>query len=42
MEIYCEHDRNLTVQCISIKLSAGVTHDEKISPIDLQGQRSRS
>ena len=29
--------RNLTVECISVKLGTGVTYDERISPIGFSG-----
>ena len=38
----CEHDRNLTVVCLFIKLGRHVQYDERMNPIDFGGQRSRS
>ena len=37
----CEHDRNLTVVCLFIKLGRHVHYDERINPIDFGGQRSK-
>ena len=38
----CEQDRNLTVVCLFIKLGRHVHYDERMNPIDFEGQRSRS
>ena len=37
----CEHDRNLTVVCLFIKLGRHVHYDERMNPIDFGGQRSK-
>ena len=37
----CEHDRNLTVVCLFIKLGRYVHYDERMNPIDFGGQRSK-
>ena len=38
----CEHDRNLTVVCIFIKLGRHVHYDERMNPIDFRGQKSKA
>ena len=38
----CEHDRYYTVSCFFVKLGRHVNHGERMSPIDFEGQRSRS
>ena len=38
----CEHDRDLTVVCIFIKLGKHVSHDKRINPIEFGGERSRA
>ena len=38
----CEHNRNLTIVCLFIKLGKHVHYDERMNPFDLGGQRSRS
>ena len=37
----CEHDRNLTVVNLFIKLGRHVHYDERMNPIDFGGQRSK-
>ena len=37
----CEHDRDQTVKCTFIKLDTNIAYDEKMNPIDFQGQRSK-
>ena len=37
----CEHDRNLTVVCLFIKLGRHVHYDERMNPIDFGDQRSK-
>ena len=37
----CEHDRNLTVVCLFIKLGRHVYYDERMNPIDFGDQRSK-
>ena len=37
----CELSRDQTVECILIKLSTNVAHDESMNPIDFGGQRSK-
>ena len=38
----CEHDRDYTVAYFFVKLGRHINHDERMDPIDLGGQRSRS
>ena len=37
----CEHDREKIIKCIYIKLNTHITHDERMNPIDFQGQKSK-
>ena len=37
----CEHDRDYTVACFFVKLGRNVNHDERKSPIDFVGHRSK-
>ena len=37
----CEHDRNLTVVCLFIKLGRHIHYDERMNPIDFGGQMSK-
>ena len=35
----CEHNRDYTVACFSVKLGRHVNHDERMNPIDFGGQK---
>ena len=37
----CEYDRDYTVACFFVKLGRHVNHDERMTPIDFGGQRSK-
>ena len=37
----CEHDRDYTVSCFFVRLGRHVNHDERMNPIDFEGQRSK-
>ena len=37
----CEHDRDYTVKYFFVKLGRHVNHDERMTPIDFGGQRSK-
>ena len=38
---HCEHDRDYTIACFFVKLGRHVSHDERMNPIDFEGQRSK-
>ena len=37
----CEHDRDYTVACFFVKLGRHVNRNERMKPIDFEGQRSK-